>query len=825
MTPAATGAQRPSDGAAQPAARSGLSGLALTGFALLVVLLAVVLVQARQFSLLRQSVQSAPEYTVMAVYQAEFEYQRLLQQWQAAVDERHPLDERALQLRYDIWVSRIALLQSGNVARLTSVHSEDGATLEQAQRFIARADRVLGGAANSALAASRLPITREFLATELPQLVAMGTPIHSMTLNAADTVAKLAEQRTQAVRQQNLLGLGLTVFLSLLTLVFAGAAVRLLQRSRQRGQELELLTQQLRQARQAAESASAAKSEFMAHMSHEVRTPFHGLLGMLSLLRETGLVPQQQAYLRTATESADHLLAVLNDILDLSQLENGRLRLAPTAVDVRVLLREIEALVRPLALARNLSFHIDVAPDVPERLQLDALRVRQILFNLLNNAIKFTARGAVALDLRVREPQVHMRALEFCVTDTGQGLDAQALAALFDRSRTKKSPLLPPGVGPACLSSPGAGLGLEISRRLARAMDGDLTARSQPGHGSCFTLLLPLNPVVAERLLPALEQTPATPTRSLHVLVAEDHPVNRECLEVMLRNMGHRTSFALDGEAAVSAARVQSFDLVLMDLHLPLLDGVAAARAIRALADTARSTVPIVALTADAYEETRDRCMVAGMNGFLSKPMKSELLATTLRRLFGPLVPDTGAAAAPALPLQSARTATVAGPATTSAAAAALAGTAASPAAPTAVAHSTDAHTAETQVTATTSGGELVDAAAVRLLLQALTPEQYTQLAQRYFEQAPHTSRRLRAAVRDGQPLDLRANAHAAKGAALNLGLAALAATAHALQQGAAHLPAHEIARLVQRFDDQTKATLEELLAQGLMNPKPLAVS
>ena len=166
MTPAARGGQ--------PAARSGLSGLALTGFALLVVLLAVVLAQARQFSLLRQAVQSAPEYTVMAVYQAEYEYQRLLQQWQAAVGEHRHLDERSLQLRYDIWVSRIALLHSGNVALLTRVHSEDSATLEQAQRFIARADRVLGSTDDSTRAASRLPITREFLAAELPELIAMG---------------------------------------------------------------------------------------------------------------------------------------------------------------------------------------------------------------------------------------------------------------------------------------------------------------------------------------------------------------------------------------------------------------------------------------------------------------------------------------------------------------------------------------------------------------------------------------------------------------------------------------------------------------------------
>ncbi len=809
------------------AASKGPSGLALTGFALLLVLLAVVMVQAQQFSLLRQAVQSAPEYSVAAVYQAEFEYQRLMQQWRTAVDDRVPLDERALQLRYDIWVSRIALLQAGNVARLATAHAEDVATLEQAQRFIARADRVLGSTPDPNISASRLPVTREFLAAELPSLSALGAPIHTMTLNAADQVARLAEQRTQAVQRQNLIGLGLTVFLSLLTVAFAVLALRLLRQGQQRRQELELLTERLSQAQRTAESASAAKSEFLAHMSHELRTPFHGLMGMLSLLRETGLAAQQQAYLRTATESADHLLSVLNDILDLFQLENGRLRLALVAVDLRHLLREIEALVRPQALTKSLSFHIDVAPDVPERVSLDPMRLRQILFNLLSNAIKFTERGAVALDVRVRVLEPEAPAVEFCVTDTGDGLDAKALAALFNRSSVE--------YGPQASLAQGAGLGLEISRKLARVMDGDLVARSQLGQGSCFTLKLPLKEAPSAQAVPVHEVHGGPPTRSLHVLVAEDHPVNRECIEQLLQKMGHRATLVCDGEAAVAASREQAFDLVLMDLHLPLLDGIAATRAIRSLADTAHSTVPIVALTADAFEETRGRCMVAGMNGFLSKPMKPEMLATTLRRLFGPLVPvpsrpvgpSLGAAANIDMGLRHGGTAsaTTAAPATPAAGVLPSVHWALGPAASTDIQSDAPGATVASQPVPASAEGELVDATAVHLLVQALSREQYAQLAQRYFEQAPHTAQRLRAAVRDGQPLDLQANAHAAKGAALTLGLTALAATAQALQQGASHLPAHEIARLVQRFDDQTKATHQELRAQGLLGSVPVVTS
>ena len=271
-----------------------------------------------------------------------------------------------------------------------------------------------------------------------------------------------------------------------------------------------------------------------------------------------------------------------------------------------------------------------------------------------------------------------------------------------------------------------------------------------------------------------------------------------------------------------------------MDLHLPKLDGIAATRAIRALPDTARSTVPIVALTADAFESTRDRCLVAGMNGFLSKPLKPESLATALRRLFGPLVPAVGVFAASQGPGNRRPTAAASAGTGGPEGAAPVAPAATAPTAPTAAITATpaaDDHVVTLPVDllqalpAAPAVDALVDMAAVRLLLQALSQEQYALLAQRYFEQAPHTARRLRAAVRDGQPLDLRANAHAAKGAALNLGLAALATTAHALQQGASHLPAHEIARLVQRFDDQTQATFDELRAQGLVTPAPAVVS
>ena len=579
------------------------------------------------------------------------------------------------------------------------------------------------------------------------------------------------EQRARAASAQNKLGLALTALLALLTLAFAALALRQVRQMHDRRGALEELAQRLREARLEAESASQAKSAFLANMSHEIRTPFHGLMGMLSLLREAGLTPRQIDYLRTATESADHLLALLNDILDMSQLESGHLSLSPAPVTVRSLLRDIEALMRPQAATKGLAMHLDADPAVPERMLLDATRVKQIVFNLLSNAIKFSDHGTVALDLRCHDSDPQATAqrtlagtspspgpqLEFIVTDTGIGMDESTLARLFSRFMQ--------GDSSRSRRHGGTGLGLEISRNLARLMGGDITVRSRLGEGSRFTFWMPLRalPDEPEGALPLAPAGGATP-RPLRVLVAEDHPVNRNYMAALLEGMGHRAHFTANGEEAVEAARVQRFDVILMDLHMPVLDGVGATQAIRALTDRRRSTVPIVALTADAFPETQDRCLVAGMNDFLTKPVSPPVLATCLRRLFG-----SGDAAA--LGPQ---------PPTT------LAGGSAP------------------------AGGKLdglVDAAAMALSMQAIPAPRLNALITSFLDQGPETVQRLRAAVRDAQLLDLRVHAHAAKGAALNLGLIGLAQTAQALQDGAAHLPAHEIARLVQQFEAQLPAT------------------
>ena len=742
------------------------SWLGLVGLGLLVALLSVALVQARQFSLLKQAVRGGEDFALLNIYQVEIEYLRMRELWRMAAAAQVETVPPDLRLRYDIWVSRVHLLDAGGARRLISDNTEHQSTLLEMHRFITAADQGLGEQAS-------ITATGAFLLDRLPALDALGAPVHNLSLGAAHRLAEMVEERNQAVQQQNQLGLALTVFMTVLTLAFATIALNQVGKLRRRRVVLEDLAQSLQVARGEAESASQAKSAFLANMSHEIRTPFHGLMGMLSLLRETGLTAHQIDYLRTATESADHLLMILNDILDMSQLESGRLSLVPGPVSIRALLREVEALMRPQASVKSLALHMDVEPSVPERVMADATRLKQILFNLLSNAIKFSDRGAVLLHVTARAGATEQAQLEFAVIDTGPGLDESSLERLFNRFEQSDAS--------RARRHTGTGLGLEISRNLARLMGGDILVTSRPAEGSSFTLSIPLKTVVDVPVQLAPKGDATTPLGlPLQILVAEDHPVNRQYIATLLDTLGHFAHFALDGKEAVQAASTMSFDLILMDVHMPYLDGIGATRAIRALHDAARSTVPIVAMTADVFDETRERCMVAGMNDFLTKPVSPQKLGTVLRQLFG------------------SRPAVGVGPPSASAS---------EPPPPRPVINRDPV--------------PLLDEAAAESTLTTMSRDELSSMMRTVLDQGPITVQHMRAAVRDGQPLELRVNAHAAKGAALNLGFTALAQTAQALQEGSAHLPAHEIARLVQRFEDLLPQTRQAAVRAGLLPPAP----
>lgn len=728
----------------------------VTGLLLLATLLAAAFVQVRQYALLNLTVQNQNDFLVLSLYQLETEYLRLREQWRHDVD-RQVTSFGTLQLRYDIFQSRVALLRAERAARLIDQVPGGRQVLRQIESFGARADLYLGVDA-------RAQLSPQAASTLLDELAALGDAIHQLMLEVTHRVAAQLSDRQDQVRQHNEIGLGLTAFLSAMVLVFAVIALRQMRKLEQRRRHLEVLADQLRDARIEAENASAAKSEFLADMSHELRTPLHGLMGMLALMKDAPRDPQAADWLRTADDSATHLLRLLDDILDLSKLEAGTLALDSRAVELRALVAEVQALMQPQADAKGLGLEVQIDDSLPTHVRLDPTRARQVLFNLLHNAIKFSEQGSVVLACRKRPGPEGAPQLEFDVSDTGIGMDPDTVARLFQRYARADDP--------RARRQGGTGLGLAISRNLARLMGGEIVVRSTPGAGSVFSFrcaLVPDAPPVPAQ--PATAASPAAP-RVLRVLVAEDHPVNRLYLSALLARLGHQCHCVVNGLEAVQAQRDQPHDLVLMDVHMPVMDGVAASEAIRTLAPPA-SQVRIVALTADVFADTRERCLRAGIDEVITKPVSLATLTALLARQLETL-PADGATPAPTGPAPAA------------------------------------------------SGGApapmLVDPAALAEVTGLMGAEGAPALYRGFFEQAEDTARRLREAMREADTEGLQRAAHAVKGAALNLGLPALADAAATLSRDAGALGAPQLALAVQRFEELVSATRSLCAAEGLVD-------
>ncbi len=378
----------------------------------------------------------------------------------------------------------------------------------------------------------------------------------------------------------------------------------------------------LRLAKEAAERANTAKGTFLATMSHEIRTPLNGILGMAQLLEHSTLNEQQRDYVDAITSSGRVLSNLLGDVLELSRIEAGKLELEPVDFELHRLVDNLFVLLAPQAADRHLRLITEVADDVPSRLHGDANRLHQVLLNLLNNAIKFTAAGRVVLLVRCLAVEGDVARVEFAVSDTGIGIAPEMQQRIFiafeqaDSSITRRFG--------------GSGLGLAICKRLTEAMDGSLTLESSPGAGSTFRMVLPLQFAVAATQQPA----PVTATGlRLHVLLAEDHEINRKVAAGLLQQQGCRVSFASNGSEALEALRGDDFDVILMDVQMPEMDGVEATRRIRQLPDQRKARTPIVALTAHVMQTDMERFLAAGMDGIVEKPLDLDKLNSELARL------------------------------------------------------------------------------------------------------------------------------------------------------------------------------------------------
>jgi len=407
-----------------------------------------------------------------------------------------------------------------------------------------------------------------------------------------------------------------------------------------RDDERKQAQEALQAAKEAAEAANLAKSQFLANTSHELRTPMNAIMGMTELALREELSPTLRDYLQTAKQSADSLLELLNDVLDLSRIEAGGFQLELTPFDLRKTVEQVIATLGMRAAEKGLKLACDLE-QAPERVVGDPLRLRQVLMNLVANAIKFTSQGSVSVHVTVQAEDPQEIVLQFAVADTGIGIAAEDQQRIFapftqsDASITRRYG--------------GTGLGLTIAQRIVSFMGGRIWVESEREKGSIFRFTARLGRPAARQVEPcpsavggaalgsqtdsARPAISAVPARLLRVLLAEDTPANQKLVTYVLRERGHYIEVAQDGLQALEAIGRQDFDAVLMDVQMPVMDGFLATRAIRDLADPKKARLPIIAMTAHALKGDAERCLAAGMDGYISKPIKGDELIALIERL------------------------------------------------------------------------------------------------------------------------------------------------------------------------------------------------
>ncbi|MCD4504110.1 ATP-binding protein [Chromobacterium piscinae] len=713
--------------------------LAAIGITLLCVFAGAAYVQHRQSQTLTSAVLYQDDNTIWAYFQLEAENLHLRAMLHAAQHNQITSDQ--LQQRYDIFVSRIGIIRGGQYRLLLQDQPQYLLMQSRLDAFVRQGDAYFS-AEPAAHSPARL--------ARLEQLSAsLSDGLHDLSLLANQAAALQVDNRNRTMQQYITVSNWLMGFEWVLIFGFGFTVIRQLRQLEKRRRALETLTDSLEGARRQAEAGSLAKSVFLANMSHEIRTPLNGVLGMLALLTDTHPSVNQANYIRMAEESARHLLLLLNDVLDASKLESGKLELAPVTCNLAYLLREVANLMNAQAQAKGLMLNLDMASEIPEWVELDPTRLRQILLNLLSNAVKFTERGGVTVHASAPPgEQPGTAQLLLVVTDTGIGMDQATQTKLFKRFSQ--------GDGSTARQYGGSGLGLEISQNLARLMGGEISVNSVPAQGSCFQLTLPLRVIDAPDIPPEASESFSshdTLSRPLRILVVDDNAVNRKYLQALLERLNQQPTLASDGPEALRLAASQPFDLVLMDLHMPGMDGVKTARGLRERALTPR--MPIVALTADAFPETRQQMLEQGLDDFLTKPLSRDQLLAVLQKQFPP------APSAAPQPREE----------------------------------------------------PVLDARTITDFVELLSDQQYRQLVEQYFASHQESVRQLRLNQRQPDRENLFHLAHGMKGGAVTLGFASLAQRCQELESQSLQsncAPAPQIAQVIAQFQATRQACVEQ---------------
>ncbi|MCE8041917.1 response regulator [Halomonas daqingensis] len=560
------------------------------------------------------------------------EVRMTLSPWRGDID--------GLLLRYEILYSRADLFGRGELKQSLATQSL-GETLERAIAMTFELDAVL-----SPLESGNGVLDAAALSTLMEQLAALQEKTSRLILDINAHVALLRTQERDKLWNLYTLLLVLIVLLMGAGSVLVAFLISEGRANRERRYLLEIQARELDTAVQKAERASQAKSEFMAVMSHEIRTPLNGVVGVAELLAYEPLSEQGARLLGTLDDSLVSLQAVINDVIDYTKFDAGALDLDPQPFRPSELIDQLERHYGVLSASRGVAFRAELEGSLPGWVLGDLTRIRQVLMNLLNNAFKFTAAGEVRLAVQCGEDDT----LCFRVEDTGCGIPEQSRAHIF-KPFTQADSTIARRYG-------GSGLGLAICERLVKAMQGRIDFTTETGVGSCFQVRLPLR-VPSREAIERYARTRQEPALSLprgSILIVEDQPANRELARALLERLGQRVSVAADGQEGLALMASHRFDLVLMDMQMPTLDGLETTRRWRRQESDSLAPLPIVALTANATPSARQRCLEAGMNDVLCKPYTRHDLQRVIRQWMlpqgtrAPAEAESAVAASAALP-------------------------------------------------------------------------------------------------------------------------------------------------------------------------------